>query len=321
MDGAGAAARRDRRRDADAVAAGARSSAIPTCAPRSSSRRTIARRRANARRRRDHLRSLGAARAAGSARRCSSRRRPVRRGSRPRPAPARRAPRRTSARRDGSVPGSHPVVQGVDPLTLDVDRARGLRGAGPRAGRAVGARHAARLRQRIAGHAASVVVTFGIGDSNLASAPAFPVLVGNALEWLARPVLFAPQPGDADLAHQVQRPGLTAFAGVVTRSPDRRQRRAARARRQTAFARLRAPGLYTRGRRRRAQHVCRQRRRSAALEPDADDPGRGRAGWSRSPRAPRVRRGGCTAPWPRSCWRWSSGGRGSGGSRCDGWRA
>jgi hypothetical protein len=31
-----------------------------------------------------------------------------------------------------------------------------------------------------------VVVTFGPAESNLASAPAFPVLVGNALDWLGR---------------------------------------------------------------------------------------------------------------------------------------
>ena len=32
----------------------------------------------------------------------------------------------------------------------------------------------------------AIVVTFGPGDSNLPSAPAFPVLIGNALDWLAR---------------------------------------------------------------------------------------------------------------------------------------
>ena len=51
----------------------------------------------------------------------------------------------------------------------------------------------------------------------LTAAPGFPVLLGNAVDWLARPVLFASRSGDADLAHRVQRPGLTAFAGVVTK--------------------------------------------------------------------------------------------------------
>ena len=32
-----------------------------------------------------------------------------------------------------------------------------------------------------------MVVTFGPGESNLASAPAFPVLIGNALDWLVAP--------------------------------------------------------------------------------------------------------------------------------------
>ena len=61
-----------------------------------------------------------------------------------------------------------------------------------------------------------MVVTFSINESNLTAAPGFPVLLGNAVDWLARPVLFASQSGDADRA-PVQRPGLTAFAGVVTR--------------------------------------------------------------------------------------------------------
>jgi hypothetical protein len=50
------------------------------------------------------------------------------------------------------------------------------------------------------------VVTFGPSESNLTSAPAFPVLVGNALEWLARPI-----------ASQARRPGPMVFdAGVAS---------------------------------------------------------------------------------------------------------
>jgi hypothetical protein len=48
-----------------------------------------------------------------------------------------------------------------------------------------------------------VAVGFGPADSSLASAPAFPVLIANTLEWLARP-----ETRDLSL-----RPGLATFAG------------------------------------------------------------------------------------------------------------
>ena len=91
-----------------------------------------------------------------------------------------------------------------------------------------------------------MIVTFSINESNLIAAPGFPVLLGNAVDWLARPVLFASHSGDADLAHRVQRPGLTAFAGVVTKvtgpaGSDVPLTRVG----QTAFARLRVPGIYS----------------------------------------------------------------------------
>jgi hypothetical protein len=80
----------------------------------------------------------------------------------------------------------------------------------------------------------AVVVGFGAADSNLSSAPAFPVLMANALEWLARP-----ESRDLSL-----RPGLTEFTGLaritredgesvpLTRVPD------------GAYGLLSAPGLY-----------------------------------------------------------------------------
>jgi hypothetical protein len=54
-----------------------------------------------------------------------------------------------------------------------------------------------------------VLVTFGAHESNLASAPAFPVLVGNALDWLARPAVIG--------AH---RPGPAAFDDAIERVTD-----------------------------------------------------------------------------------------------------
>jgi hypothetical protein len=52
----------------------------------------------------------------------------------------------------------------------------------------------------------AVVLGFSVADSNLAFAPAFPVLVGNALEWLARPTFDArPQSGPMVLPSSVTR--------------------------------------------------------------------------------------------------------------------
>jgi hypothetical protein len=84
------------------------------------------------------------------------------------------------------TPGTHPVVVGVDPLTVDIKRARAYDGDGlePVARSASGTPLVLvldRPDRRL------VTLTFGFADSNLASAPAFPVLMANALEWLARP--------------------------------------------------------------------------------------------------------------------------------------
>lgn len=79
-----------------------------------------------------------------------------------------------------------------------------------------------------------VILTFGLGDSNLAVAPAFPVLVGNALQWLARPDGGEPRaPGLVALP-----PSTSSIAG-----PDGRPIEVARAGR-AVYARLVAPGFY-----------------------------------------------------------------------------
>ena len=108
--------------------------------------------------------------------------------------PARR--RRTSARRSWEIPASHPVVQGVDPFTLTVDRARSVlarrlwcRWRNPRTGTPL-------VYVNESPDSRLVVVTFSVNESNLTAAPGFPVLLGNAVDWLARPALFASQPGD-----------------------------------------------------------------------------------------------------------------------------
>jgi hypothetical protein len=80
-----------------------------------------------------------------------------------------------------------------------------------------------------------VVVGFGAADSNLASAPAFPVLVANALEWLGRPEM-------RELSLQ---PGLTAFTVPVRITRDDGESVPLTQMTTAAFGVLSAPGLYT----------------------------------------------------------------------------
>ncbi len=129
---------------------------------------------------------------------------------------------------------SHAVVRGVDPFTLTIDRAQGYKSAAllPVAESAAGTPlvyvNASPARARF------VVVTFGSFDSNLASVPAFPVLTGNALAWLSRPV-------DGGL----RSPGLSSFDLAVARltGPDGAVVPLARLP-GDAVGVLRVPGLY-----------------------------------------------------------------------------
>lgn len=127
----------------------------------------------------------------------------------------------------------HPTLDGVDPLTLDIAKARAYEAAGlvPVALSAKGTPlvsifDSAAIR--------AVVVGFSVVDSNIASVPAFPVLVGNALEWLGRPAAGEPRaPGPMDLPASTTRvtsPDGTALA--LVRAGDH------------VLVRLQAPGLY-----------------------------------------------------------------------------
>jgi len=143
------------------------------------------------------------------------------------------------------VPGTHPVVEGVDPFTLTVDRARAY--SSPALTPVAQSAHGTPLVYVAeASNRRLVVVTFSINESNLTAAPGFPVLLGNAVDWLAHPVLFAAQPGDGDTLRGVHRPGLTAFSGIVTKvtGPGAAEIPLTRVA-QTAFAHLRRPGIYT----------------------------------------------------------------------------
>ena len=79
----------------------------------------------------------------------------------------------------------HPVVRGVDSSTLAIEKAATY-GSTQLVPVASSARGTPLVYVHDApDHPRSVIVAFGPLDSNLASAAGFPVLVGNALEWLA----------------------------------------------------------------------------------------------------------------------------------------
>ena len=80
-----------------------------------------------------------------------------------------------------------------------------------------------------------VVVGFGPADSNIATAPAFPVLVANALEWLGRPA-------NRELS---LRPGLTPFVGSARITRDDGESVPLTQLPESSFGVLAAPGLYT----------------------------------------------------------------------------
>ena len=103
------------------------------------------------------------------------------------------------------VVGPHPIVRGVDSLTLAVAKAR-----------AYGSPALVPVAQSTQGtplvyvddgrSRRLVVVTFGPDESNLASAPAFPVLMGNAMDWLVRREVHRSRPA-----------GLTSFSKAAVR--------------------------------------------------------------------------------------------------------
>ena len=129
--------------------------------------------------------------------------------------------------------GRHPVLAGVDPHTLDIRRAFGYEGPGltPVASSEGG------TPLVLVGDSPErrvVVLTVALADSNLSFSPAFPIFVGDAIEWLARPVVEASgRPGIVELPASTNR--LTAPDGaevpLVTAG-------------DTRVARVTEPGLY-----------------------------------------------------------------------------
>jgi hypothetical protein len=141
------------------------------------------------------------------------------------------------------VPGSHPVVQGVDPFTLSIEHARTYTRPSliPVAQTTKGT---PLVYVDESSGSRVVVVTFGIQESNLTSAPGFPVLLGNAVEWLARPSFFVTAPGLTPPASV--RPGLVTLTGTVQRvtGPDKAPVGLTRVS-DKVFAVLKQPGLYS----------------------------------------------------------------------------
>lgn len=86
-----------------------------------------------------------------------------------------------------STPGTHPVVQGVDPLTMSIEKARAYDSPAALMPVAQSAAGTPLVYVQQSASARLVIVTFGHTESNLAFAPGLPVLVGNALDWLSRP--------------------------------------------------------------------------------------------------------------------------------------
>jgi hypothetical protein len=136
------------------------------------------------------------------------------------------------------VAGSHPVVRSVDPLTLSIEKARAysLATLVPVARSARGT-PLVYVRESSASEPRDprlVLVTFSAGESSLASAPAFPVLVGDALGWLAHP----PSGG-------ARHPGMMAFEDGIEKviGPGGEPVPLVRVN-GAALGVLRAPGLY-----------------------------------------------------------------------------
>lgn len=130
---------------------------------------------------------------------------------------------------------AHPVLRGVDPSTVTLARARAVESDAwtPIARSATGTPLVS-VAETVDHRRVMLGFGFTEAESNVALQPAFPVIVVNALEWLARPSL-----GD-----QV-RPGVVSLEAVVSRltSPEG-QRVEVTTFGATRLARITTPGLY-----------------------------------------------------------------------------
>jgi hypothetical protein len=132
-----------------------------------------------------------------------------------------------------SVTEAHAILAGVDPLTLDIARSRRYEGPALKPV-AVSARGTPLVSVLDAPGIRGVLLGFSTADSNLTDVPAFPILVGNALDWLARPA-----------AGEIRAPGPVELPASTTRvtAPDGQAVSVVRAG-DRVLVRLRLPGLY-----------------------------------------------------------------------------
>ena len=140
------------------------------------------------------------------------------------PMPPEAAPRWTTV-------GPHPILAGLDPLTVDIKRAHAY--DGPLTPIAHSGRGTPLVSVLDAPDRRAVVLGFTFADSNLAFSRAFPILIGNALEWLARPVFGARKPGPVALPSSTTKvTSATGASAPIVRAGDR------------VIATLAEPGLY-----------------------------------------------------------------------------
>jgi len=133
------------------------------------------------------------------------------------------------------VAAPHALLDGVDVETFSVDRARVYRSPRlqPIARSASGTPLIAVFETR--GEPRAALVAFGPLDSNLVAAPGLPVLIGNALEWLGRPLVEgARRPGRVTLEDAVLRVAGPDGASIPLLKMN-----------GTTIASIREPGLYT----------------------------------------------------------------------------
>jgi hypothetical protein len=99
--------------------------------------------------------------------------------------------------------GDHPILQGIDVLTMALERARPYTGAGLEP-IAVSAKKTPLILVADAPDRRLVVLTFSVSESKLMFAPGYPVLMANIVSWLT-------QPGPAG----TRRPGPIVFSGGI----------------------------------------------------------------------------------------------------------
>jgi hypothetical protein len=130
---------------------------------------------------------------------------------------------------------SHPVLRGVDPLTLSISRASAYVRADLMPIATSTSNQTLVAIRDTPSMPREVVVSFGARGSNLAEAPGFPVLIGNALDWLTgRDDAVVRRIGSAVFDRSVERVTDPAGAHLPLLSLPQQQ-----------VAALRTPGFYS----------------------------------------------------------------------------